>query len=52
MAQSSDIKEALSVVEKGMEDTMSDYVIASLSETMIMDEFPYEQKTKVEYIKE
>ncbi len=53
LAQASSVKEALEVIEKGMEGTMADYVIASISETMIMDVFPYESdKTKVEYIKE
>ena len=53
LAQASDIKEALAVIEKGMEGAMSDYIIVSLSETMIMDVFPYEvEKTKVEILKE
>lgn len=54
LAQASTLKEALEVVEKGMEGTMADYIIASLSETMIMDVFPYEttEKTKIETLKE
>ncbi|MDU1892559.1 MAG: DUF4494 domain-containing protein [Dysgonomonas sp.] len=49
LAQASDLKEALKVVEKGMEGTLADYVIASLTETNIMDVFPYsdDQKKKV-----
>ncbi len=49
LAQASDIKEALKIVEKGMEGTLADYVIASLAETTIMDVFPYseDQKKKV-----
>lgn len=49
LAQASDIKEALKVVEKGMEGTLADYSIASLAETTIMDVFPYseDQKKKV-----
>ncbi len=49
LAQASDIKEALKVVEKGMEGTLADYSIASLTETTIMDVFPYseDQKKKV-----
>ncbi len=49
LAQASDIKEALKVVEKGMEGTLADYTIASLSETTIMDVFPYseDQKKKI-----
>ncbi len=49
LAQASDIKEALKVVEKGMEGTLADYSIASLAETSIMDVFPYseDQKKKI-----
>ncbi|MFV0535965.1 MAG: DUF4494 domain-containing protein [Dysgonomonas sp.] len=49
LAQASDLKEALRVVEKGMEGTLADYAIASLTETTIMDVFPYseDQKKKV-----
>lgn len=43
LAQASDLKEALAVVEKGMEGTMADYEIASLSETQIMDIYPYSE---------
>ena len=42
LAQASDLKEAVAVLEEGMKGTMADYVIASVSETMIMDVFPYE----------
>lgn len=56
LAQASDIKEALAVVEKGMEGTLADYAIASLTETLIMDVFPYsadeKEKGKIEYLKE
>lgn len=48
LAQASDIKEALSVVEKGMEGTLADYTIASLTETAIMDVFPYGSEDKKE----
>lgn len=47
LAQASSLKEALEVVEKGMSGTLADYEIASLSETSIMDIFPYDRK-KVE----
>lgn len=46
LAQASDIKEALAVVEKGMADTLADYTIASLVETAIMDVFPYSSDSK------
>jgi len=56
LAQASDIKEALEVVEKGMAGTLADYSIASLTETAIMDVFPYsteeKQTSKIEYLKE
>lgn len=48
LAQASDIKEALAVVEQGMTGTLSDYSIASLTETAIMDVFPYESNAKKE----
>jgi len=41
LAQASDIKEAIAVLENGMKGTLSDYVIASVSETLIMDVFPF-----------
>lgn len=46
LAQANDLKEALAIVEKGMAGTMADYTIASLSETMIMDIFPYSADDK------
>lgn len=50
LAQASDIKEALKVVEKGMEGTLADYAIASLTETTIMDVFPYSEEDKKKVI--
>lgn len=54
LAQACDIDEALAVVKKGMEGTMADYTIASLSETALMDVFPYanSETNKIEYLKE
>lgn len=46
LAQATSIEEALAVVKKGMEGTMADYVIAALSETTIMDVFPYSEDSK------
>jgi hypothetical protein len=46
LAQASGIKEALKVIEKGMEGTLADYAVASLSETNIMDVFPYSEDAK------
>lgn len=44
LAQACDLREALQVVNKGMEGTMADYYISSLSATQIMDVFPYSEK--------
>ena len=46
IAQACDIREALEVIEKGMTGTMADYTIASLTETSIMDVFPYSSEVK------
>lgn len=45
LAQASDVKEAISVVEEGMKGTMSDYEIASITETLLMDVFPFDAGT-------
>lgn len=41
LAQASDLKEALAVIEEGMNGTMADYEIVGLNETAIMDVFIY-----------
>lgn len=46
LAQALTIEQALTVIKKGMEGTMADYVIASLTETTIMDVFPYAEGSK------
>lgn len=46
LAQACDLREALQVVNKGMEGTMADYYISSLSATQIMDVFPYSSENK------
>ena len=46
LAQACTLKEAISVLEEGMKNTMADYSIASVSETMIMDIFPFETPDK------
>jgi hypothetical protein len=46
LAQASDIKEAIAVLENGMKGTLADYSIASVAETMIMDVFPFSNKPK------
>lgn len=46
LAQACDIKEALQVVEKGMEGTLADYTIGALTETALVDVFPYSTEEK------
>lgn len=41
LAQACTLKEAISVLEEGMKETMADYTIASVTETMLMDVFPF-----------
>lgn len=35
------LKEAIGVLEEGMKGTLADYIIASVSETAVMDVYPY-----------
>ncbi|MCL2649960.1 MAG: DUF4494 domain-containing protein [Candidatus Azobacteroides sp.] len=46
LAQANDIEEAVAVLKEGMKGTMADYAIASVSETMIMDVFPFSADKK------
>jgi hypothetical protein len=46
MAQASDLKEAIAVLEEGMKGSMADYSIASVTETLIMDVFPFSPEAK------
>jgi len=46
LAQASTVSDAIDVVNKGMKDTMADYVIASITETAIMDVFPFSTEAK------
>lgn len=41
LAQASDLKGAIAVLEEGMKGTMADYTIASVAETPLMDVFPF-----------
>ena len=41
LAQACTLKEAIAVLEEGMKGTMADYTIASVTETMLMDAFPF-----------
>ena len=42
LVQASDLKDAIKKLDEGMKDTMANYEIASVSETAIMDVYPYE----------
>jgi len=44
LAQASDIKDAIAVLENGMKGTLADYSIASVSETLIVDVFSFSTK--------
>lgn len=46
LAQAIDVEQAIKVLKKGMEGTMADYEIASITETNIMDIFPYSEDSK------
>ena len=46
LSQASDIEEAISVLKEGMKKTMVDWIIASVTETMIMDVFPFSAEKK------
>lgn len=42
LVQASNLKEAVAVLEEGVKGTLADYKIASVTETQLMDVFPYE----------
>ena len=42
LAQASTLKEAIAVLEEGMKGTLADYTIASVTETLLMDAFPFD----------
>lgn len=41
LAQASELQEAIDVFEKGMKGSMADYTIAAVTETPLMDVFPF-----------
>ncbi|GHT29606.1 hypothetical protein AGMMS49574_06830 [Bacteroidia bacterium] len=41
LVQASTLKDALTELENGMKGTMADYTVASITETLLMDVFPY-----------
>lgn len=42
LAQASTVKEAIDVLEEGMKGTLADYEIASVTETQLIDVFPFD----------
>ena len=42
LAQATTLKEAIAVLEDGMKGTLADYTIASVTETQLMDVFPFD----------
>ena len=47
LVQASDLRDAIKKLDEGMKGTLADYVIASVSETAIMDVYPYEAEPDV-----
>jgi chlorite dismutase len=41
LVQASTLKDAIAELENGMKGTMADYTIAAITETLLMDVFPY-----------
>lgn len=52
LVQANTLKEAITILEERMKGTMSDYVLASVSETQIMDVFPFNPDSITEESKE
>lgn len=52
LVQANTLKEAITILEERMKGTMSDYVLASVSETQIMDVFPFNSDSIPEENKE
>ena len=48
LAQASNLKDAIAVLEEGMKGTLADYTIASVSETPLMDIFPFKANKESE----
>ena len=44
LVQATDLRDAIKKLDEGMKGSMADYVIASVTETLIMDVYPYETK--------
>jgi hypothetical protein len=48
LSQASTIHEAIKVIDEGMKGSMADYVIASVSETALIDVFPFVLEAKIQ----
>ena len=46
LVQAADLRDAVKKLDEGMKGTMADYQIGSVSETAIMDVYPYEAKAE------
>lgn len=47
LVQAADLRDAVKKLDEGMKGTMADYSIASVSETAIMDVYPYSAEPNV-----
>ena len=52
LVQAADLRDAVKKLDECMKGTMADYQISAVSETAIMDVYPYEAKVKTESKKE
>ena len=48
LVQAADLRDAIKKLDKGMEGTIADYQISAISETAIMDVYPYQAKEESE----
>lgn len=44
LVQAADLRDAIKKLDAGMKETMADYIISSVVETMIMDVYPYKNE--------
>ena len=49
LVQASDLRDAVKKLDEGMKGTLADYVIGSVSETAIMDVYPYTADVKPKF---
>ena len=47
LVQAADLRDAVKKLDEGMKGTLADYSIASVSETAIMDVYPYSAEPNV-----